>query len=70
MDTLTLEPHHCGGSYEYPQSMFLSRNEKIMYEIMNSCGHVGTVSYLTTLFMGKPPGGSLPVLSAHSFLSN
>ena len=26
--------------------------------------------YLTTLFQGKPPGGSLPVLSAHSFTSN
>ena len=28
------------------------------------------VSYLTTLFLGKPPRGSLPVLSAHSFASN
>ena len=28
------------------------------------------VSYLTTLFLGKPPRGSLPVLSAHSFDSN
>ena len=28
------------------------------------------VSYLTTLFLGKPPGGSLLVLSAHSFASN
>ena len=28
------------------------------------------ISYLTTLFLGKPPGGSLPVLSAHSFASN
>ena len=26
---------------------------------VNSCGHVGTVSYLTTLFLGKPPGGRL-----------
>ena len=25
------------------------------------------VSYLTTLFLGKPPGGSLQVLSVHSF---
>ena len=24
----SLEPHHRGGSYEYPQSMFLSRNKK------------------------------------------
>ena len=24
------------------------------------------VSYLTTVFLGRPPGGSLPVLSAHS----
>ena len=23
--------------------------------------HVGIVSYLTTLFLGKPPGGNLPV---------
>ena len=28
------------------------------------------VSYLTTLFLGKPPGGSLQVLSTHSFASN
>ena len=27
-------------------------------------------SYLTTLFLGKPPGGSLLVLSVHSFASN
>ena len=27
------------------------------------------VSYITTLFRSKPPGGSLPVLSAHSFAS-
>ena len=35
--------------------------------------NVATVSYLTTLFVGanlKPPGGSLPVLTAHSFASN
>ena len=38
--------------------------------MVNSRGHVGTVSYLTTLFLGKPPGGSLLVLSAHSFASN
>ena len=28
------------------------------------------VSYLTTLFQGKPPGDSLPVFSAHSLASN
>ena len=28
------------------------------------------VSYLTTLFLGKPSGGSLTVLSTHSFASN
>ena len=38
--------------------------------MVNSCVHVGTVSYLTTLFLGKSPGGRLPVLSAHSFASN
>ena len=40
--------------------------------MVNSWGHVGKVSYLTTLFLGKPPPpeGSLPVLSAHSFTSN
>ena len=35
--------------------------------------NVATVSYLTTLFVGaslKPPGGSLPVFSGHSFASN
>ena len=37
---------------------------------VNSLGHIGTISYLTTLFLGMPPGGSLPVLSAHSFASN
>ena len=30
----------------------------------------GMVSYLTTLFLGKPPGGNLPVFSAHSFAIN
>ena len=35
-------------------------------------GHVILVSYLTTLFLGKPPRGSLPVLSTctHAFFSN
>ena len=28
------------------------------------------VSSLTILFLGKPPAGSLPVISAHSFASN
>ena len=28
------------------------------------------VSFLTTLFLGKPPGGSLPVFSAHLFARN
>ena len=28
------------------------------------------VSYLTKLFLGKPPRGSLPVLSVHSLASN
>ena len=37
---------------------------------VNSRGHVGTVSYLTTLFLGKPSRGSLPILNAHSFTSN
>ena len=27
----TLEPPRRGGSYEYPQSMFLSKNKKIRY---------------------------------------
>ena len=35
--------------------------------MVNSCGHVGKVSYLTTLFLGKLLRGSLPELSAHSF---
>ena len=26
------------------------------------------VSFLTTLFLGKPPGSSLPVFSAHSLM--
>ena len=40
---------------------------------INSRGHVRTVSYLTvitTLLLGKPPGGSLTVFKAHSFASN
>ena len=37
---------------------------------LNSRGHDRMVSYLTTLPLRKPPGGSLPVLSAHSFASN
>ena len=32
--------------------------------------HFGMVSYITTLFLGKPLGGSLPVLSANSLASN
>ena len=28
------------------------------------------VSYLTTLFLGRPPGDSLPVLSVQSFAIN
>ena len=31
----SLEPHYRGGSNEYPQSMVLSRNEKIMYTPVN-----------------------------------
>ena len=31
--------------------------------MVNSLSHVGTVSYLASLFLGKPSGGSLPVLS-------
>ena len=34
---------------------------------VSSWCHVGTVSYLTTLFLGKSPVGSLLVSSAHSF---
>ena len=31
----TLEPPHSGGSNEYPQSMFWSKNKKIMYTPVN-----------------------------------
>ena len=31
----TLEPPHWGGSNEYPQSMFESKNKKIMYTPVN-----------------------------------
>ena len=31
----SLEPPRWGGSNEYPQSMFLSRNKKIMYTPVN-----------------------------------
>ena len=31
----TLEPPRCGGSNEYPQSMFESKIEKIMYKPVN-----------------------------------
>ena len=31
----TLEPPHWGGSNEYPQSMFWSKNKKIMYTPVN-----------------------------------
>ena len=31
----SLEPPRWGGSYEYPQSMFLCRNKKIMYTPVN-----------------------------------
>ena len=32
----TLDPHQRGGSSEYPQSLFLSKNKKIMYTPVNS----------------------------------
>ena len=35
--------------------------------MLNSCGHVGAVSYVATLLLGKSPGGSLLVFSVHSF---
>ena len=38
--------------------------------MVNSWGHVGAVSYVTTLLLGKSFGGSLLVISAHSFASN
>ena len=31
----TLEPPHRGGSNEYTQSMFWSKNKKIMYTLVN-----------------------------------
>ena len=34
---------------------------------INNVGHVGTVKWAV---LGKPPGDSLPVVSAHSFASN
>ena len=36
----------------------------------SSLDYVGMFSYLTTLFLGKHTGGSLPVLSAHPLVSN
>ena len=33
----SLEPPRRGGSNEYPQSMFLNRNKKIMYTPVNPC---------------------------------
>ena len=35
--------------------------------MVNSRGHVGKTVILTTLFLDKPPRGSFPVLSVHSF---
>ena len=38
---------------------------------VNSKGRVGSALYLrTTQFLGKPPGGSSPELSVHSFANN
>ena len=37
---------------------------------INSQGHVRKIKYLTTPFLGKPPGVSLLVLGLHSFKSN
>ena len=37
---------------------------------VNSRGHFRTVSNPTTLFLGKPPRHSLPVISIHSFATN
>ena len=39
-----------------------------VFVMVNSLGHAGMLSYLTTLFLGKPPG-SLPVFSANFFAS-
>ena len=41
-----------------------------MDETVSHQGHVSTVNYLITLVLGKPPGRSLPVSSAHSFASH
>ena len=38
--------------------------------MVNSCGYAGKDSYLTSLFLGKSPEGSLSVFSACSFASN
>ena len=37
---------------------------------VSSQGHVGTISYLSTLTLDKPHRGSLPVFIAQSFGSN
>ena len=37
---------------------------------VNILGYVGMVSFFTTLFLGKPHGGSLPASRAHSFERN
>ena len=47
-------------------SMFFVCLIKCFTSTVNSCGNAGMVSYLTTRFLAKRPGGSLPVLSAHS----
>ena len=38
--------------------------------MVNSCGNVGMVSFLTTPFLGKPSRDSLPVFSTHYLTSN
>ena len=40
----------------------------LLYVHGKTAGHVGTISYLTTRFLGKPVGDSLPVFSAYSFV--
>ena len=44
--------------------LFVCLIDSMLYIHGKQLRYVGTISNLTTLFLGKPPGGSLPVLSA------
>ena len=75
---MVVQPGLCQTWSETPKIVFLTTRLTDVFvclfccftSTVNSCGHVGMVIILTTLLLGKLPGGSFLVLSVHSFAIN